>query len=94
MRRSPGTDGPLPGPFCSRKRELRDLRLCLLRAADLAADIGGATATSDGRRWAAAALAAAITATFGRNGYQRAPDAGSGADAASRSSGRHSQSWA
>ncbi len=39
---------------------------------------------SDGRRWAAAAarLAAAITVTFGRNGYQRTPDAGSGADAA------------
>ncbi len=56
----------------------------LRAAADLAADIGGATATSDGRRWAAAAarLAIAITATFGRTGYQRNPDAGSGADAA------------
>ncbi len=53
-------------------------------AADLAADIGGATATSDGRRWSAAAarLARAITATFGRTGYQRTPAAGSGADAA------------
>ena len=56
----------------------------LRAAADLAADIGGATATSDGRRWAAAAarLATAITATFGWTGYQRNPDAGSGADAA------------
>jgi GH15 family glucan-1,4-alpha-glucosidase len=56
----------------------------LRAAANLAADIGGATATSDGRRWAAAAarLATAITATFGLTGYQRNPDAGSGADAA------------
>ena len=56
----------------------------LRAAADLAADIGGATATSDGRRWAAAAarLARAITATFGWTGYQRLPEAGSGADAA------------
>ena len=56
----------------------------LRAAADLAADIGGATAASDGRRWSAAAarLAAAITATFGQTGYQRNPDAGSGADAA------------
>jgi glucoamylase len=56
----------------------------LRAAADLAADIGGATATSDGRRWAAAAarLAQAIAATFGRTGYQRTPAAGSGADAA------------
>jgi glucoamylase len=53
----------------------------LRAAADLAADLGSA---SDGRRWAAAAarLATAITATFGRNGYQRTPSAGSGADAA------------
>jgi glucoamylase len=56
----------------------------LRAAADLAADIGGQTATSDARRWAAAAarLARAITATFGRTGYQRLPEAGSGADAA------------
>jgi glucoamylase len=56
----------------------------LRAAADLAADIGGATATSNGRRWAAAAarLARAITATFGWTGYQRLPEAGSGADAA------------
>jgi glucoamylase len=56
----------------------------LRAAADLAADVGGATATSNGRRWAAAAaqLARAITATFGWTGYQRVPDAGSGADAA------------
>ena len=56
----------------------------LRAAANLAADIGGATATSDGRRWAAAAtrLATAITTTFGLTGYQRSPDAGSGADAA------------
>jgi glucoamylase len=56
----------------------------LRAAADLAADIGGATATSQGRRWAAAAaaLARAITGMFGRTGYQRLPDAGSGADAA------------
>ena len=56
----------------------------LRAAADLAADVGGATATSDGRRWAAAAarLATAITATFARSGYQRTPTAGSGADAA------------
>jgi glucoamylase len=53
----------------------------LRAAADLAADLGSA---SDGRRWAAAAarLATAITATFGRDGYQRTPSAGSGADAA------------
>jgi glucoamylase len=56
----------------------------LRAAADLAAEIGGAAATSQGRRWAAAAslLARAITATFGRTGYQRMPGAGSGADAA------------
>ena len=56
----------------------------LRAAADLATDVGGATATSDGRRWAAAAarLARAITATFGQTGYQRTPAAGSGADAA------------
>ena len=56
----------------------------LRAAADLAADIGGATATSDGRRWAtiAARLARAITATFGRTGYQRTPTPGPGADAA------------
>jgi len=56
----------------------------LRAAADLAAGIGGATAASDGRRWAAAAarLATAITATFGQTGYQRNPDAGPGADAA------------
>jgi glucoamylase len=56
----------------------------LRAAADLAADIGGAAARSDARRWAAAAarLAGAITATFGRTGYQRMPEAGSGADAA------------
>ena len=55
----------------------------LRAAADLAPDVGSATATSDGHRWAAAAarLATAITATFGRNGYQRTPAAGSGADA-------------
>jgi len=56
----------------------------LRAAADLATDLGGATASGDGRRWAAAAarLATAITTTFGRNGYQRTPSAGSGADAA------------
>jgi glucoamylase len=56
----------------------------LRAAADLAAEVGGAAATSQGRRWAAAAarLASAITATFGPTGYQRMPDAGSGADAA------------
>jgi glucoamylase len=56
----------------------------LRAAADLAADVGGATAAGDGRRWAAAAgrLARAVTATFGRTGYQRTPAAGSGADAA------------
>jgi len=56
----------------------------LRAAAALAADIGGAAAARDGRRWAseAARLARAITATFGRTGYQRGPAAGSGADAA------------
>jgi hypothetical protein len=56
----------------------------LRAAADLAADIGGAAATSDGRRWTAAAarLARAITAAFGPAGYQRTPASGSGADAA------------
>jgi glucoamylase len=55
----------------------------LRAAADLAADMGGATAVGDARRWAAAAtrLARAIAATFGRTGYQRTPT-GSGADAA------------
>jgi len=56
-----------------------------LRAAvALAADIGDAAAARDGHRWAAAAarLARAITAAFGRTGYQRVPVAGSGADAA------------
>jgi glucoamylase len=53
----------------------------LRAAAALATALGSA---SDGRRWAAAAarLATAITATFGRDGYQRTPSAGSGADAA------------
>jgi GH15 family glucan-1,4-alpha-glucosidase len=56
----------------------------LRAAADLAAGLGGAAAAGDGRRWAAAAdrLAGAITAVFGRTGYQRVPLAGSGADAA------------
>ena len=56
----------------------------LRAAAALAADIGGAAAISDGRRWAAAGgrLARAISATFGRTGYQHTPAAGSGADAA------------
>jgi glucoamylase len=56
----------------------------LRAAAGLAADVGGAAAARDGRRWAVAAarLARAITATFGRTGYQRTPAAGSGADAA------------
>jgi glucoamylase len=56
----------------------------LRAAADLAADIGGAAATGDGRRWAAdaASLARAITAAFGPTGYQRTPASGSGADAA------------
>ena len=49
----------------------------LRAAADLATDVGGAAATSDGRRWAAAAarLAKAIAATFGQTGYQRTPAA-------------------
>jgi GH15 family glucan-1,4-alpha-glucosidase len=56
----------------------------LRAAADLATEIGSATTTSDGRRWAAAAarLARAIATTFGRTGYQRTPSPGSGADAA------------
>ncbi|HEY1005306.1 MAG TPA: glycoside hydrolase family 15, partial [Streptosporangiaceae bacterium] len=56
----------------------------LRAAAALAADADGAAATSDGRRWAAAAtrLARAITATFGQTRYQRTPATGSGADAA------------
>ncbi len=56
----------------------------LRAAADLAADVGGAVAGSDARRWSAAAgrLADAITAAFGPGGYQRTPQAGSGADAA------------
>jgi hypothetical protein len=55
----------------------------LRAAAALAADMGGAAA-GDGRRWAAAAarLARAITAAFGRTGYQRVPLGGSEADAA------------
>jgi len=55
----------------------------LRAAAELAADVGGAAAASDGRRWAAAAarLASAITTVFGRTGYQRYPLAGSGFDA-------------
>ncbi len=56
----------------------------LRAAASMAADMGGPVASSDRRRWAAAAarLARAITATFGRTGYQRTPAPGSGADAA------------
>jgi glucoamylase len=56
----------------------------LRAAADLAADVGGAAAGGDARRWSAAAgrLAGAITAAFGPAGYQRMPQAGSGADAA------------
>ena len=55
----------------------------LRAAAALAAGLGGAAAARDGDRWAAAAarLATAITAAFGRTGYQRLPLAGSGADA-------------
>jgi glucoamylase len=53
----------------------------LRSAADLAAVLGE---KSEQARWVAAAarLSAAITATFGRTGYQRSPAAGSGADAA------------
>lgn len=60
------------------------LLIGLRAAADLAADIGGTAARSEERHWAAAAarLARAIAATFGRTGYQRTPAAGSGADAA------------
>jgi GH15 family glucan-1,4-alpha-glucosidase len=56
----------------------------LRAAAVLAADVGGTSAARDGHRWAAAAarLARAITAAFGRTGYQRTPAPGSGADAA------------
>jgi hypothetical protein len=56
----------------------------LRAAADLAADMGGATAGGDARRWSAVAgrLAGAITAAFGPVGYQRRPQTGSGADAA------------
>jgi glucoamylase len=53
----------------------------LRSAADLAAVLGD---KAEQARWAAAAarLSAAITATYGRTGYQRTPAAGSGADAA------------
>lgn len=53
----------------------------LRSAAALAAVVGDKTSQA---RWAAAAakLAAAITASFGKTGYQRTPDAASGADAA------------
>jgi glucoamylase len=53
----------------------------LRAAADLGAALGAA---GPARRWAAAAarLAAAITANFGRYGYHRLPQATSGADAA------------
>jgi glucoamylase len=56
----------------------------LRAAADLAADVGGTAAGGDARRWSAAAgrLAGAIRAAFGPAGYQRTPQAGSGADAA------------
>jgi hypothetical protein len=56
----------------------------LRAAADLATDIGGPAAAAQGQRWAADAtrLSRAIGATFGRTGYQRTPEAGSGADAA------------
>jgi len=69
-------------PLLAGLRAAADLAADL--ASDLPTDVGRATAASEGRRWAAAAarLATAITATFGRNGYQRTPSAGSGADAA------------
>lgn len=59
----------------------------LRSAAGLAADAVAAGlpgAREDGARWASAAagLSSAITKTFGRTGYQRTPEAGSGADAA------------
>jgi glucoamylase len=56
----------------------------LRAAADLASEVGGAAAAGDARRWTADAsrLAAAITAAFGVDGYQRTPQAGSGVDAA------------
>ena len=89
--RSLGRDG-LPGPAMDYWENSVQVTLGtaapllagLRAAAALAADIGGAAAARDGHRWAAAAarLAGAITAAFGRTGYQRHPLAGSGADAA------------
>ena len=89
--RSLATDG-LPGPAMDYWENSVEVTLGtaapllagLRAAAAVAADIGGAAAASDGHRWAAAAarLASAITAAFGRTGYQRVPLAGSGADAA------------
>src|SRR6202012_5297807 len=51
---------------------------------DPAAGPGGPGAAAEGRPWApdAGRLAGAITSTFGRTGYQRTPQGGSGADAA------------
>jgi GH15 family glucan-1,4-alpha-glucosidase len=57
----------------------------LLAGLRVAADLAGILAgKADQPRWHAAAerLSAAITSTFGRAGYRRTPDAGSGADAA------------
>ncbi len=57
----------------------------LLTGLRAAAELAGILdSTRDEARWrsAAARLAAAIARTFGRTGYQRTPDTGSGADAA------------
>ena len=88
--RSLGSDG-LPGPAMDYWENSVQVTLGsaapllagLRAAAALAAGLGGAAAARDGDRWAAAAarLATAITAAFGRTGYQRLPLAGSGADA-------------
>jgi glucoamylase len=75
---------------------LAGLRAAADLAVDVAADTGGTSASpgtstgtssgalGDARRWSAAAgrLAGAIAAAFGPTGYQRMPQAGSGADAA------------
>ena len=67
--------GLLGGHGPSHARHRGPLLAGLRAAAGLATDIGGAAATSDGRRWAAAAtrLARAITATFGRPGTSTRP---------------------
>ena len=86
------TSDGLPGPAMDYWEEKDRIAVTLGTAAPLLAGLRAAAAIAsivpgtqpDRARWAAAAtrLSTAVTRTFGSTGYQRTPDAGSGADAA------------